>query len=144
MLDPNLDFKFLLTPNFFVPNTFLYPKCTWEWSLTLALAQLVNFCFISGSIISIVFILTALLYLVKNCWPRDSIPKDQTSCEPDNRYHQNLIDMDGLILPVGQPPTRTSRHAPPLPAPPSYNDSINLPAENTHQDFIPQFSYSNR
>jgi len=97
-----------------------------------------------GSIISIVFILTALLYLVKNCWPRDSIPKDQTSCEPDNRYHQNLIDMDGLIVPVGQPPTRTSRHAPPLPAPPYYNDSINLPAENTHQDLTPQFSYSNR
>ena len=72
------------------------------------------------------------------------MPKDQTSCELDNRYPQDLIDMDGLIVPVGRPPPRTSRRAPPLPAPPSYNDSVDLPAENAAQDFTPQYSYSNR
>ena len=52
--------------------------------------------------------------------------------------------MDGLIVPVGPAPPRTSRHAPPLPAPPSYDDSIDLPADSTAQDFTPQYSYSNR
>lgn len=70
--------------------------------------------------------------------------KTETSCELDNGYHQDLIDMDGLIVPVGRPPPRTSRRAPPLPAPPSYNDSLDLPAENTFQNFSPQYSYSNR
>ena len=52
--------------------------------------------------------------------------------------------MDGLIVPVGPAPPRTSRRAPPLPAPPSYNESIDLPAQSTGQEFTPEYSDSNR
>jgi len=97
-----------------------------------------------GSIFSLVFMAVVLFYIVKNCWPRGSIPKDRTSSELDRRYHHDLIDMDGLIVPVGRPPPRVPRCAPPPPAPPSYNDSIDLPDENSAQEFTPQYSYSNR
>ena len=36
-----LDPKFFSNQNFFRSRNFLDPRCTWEWSLTLALAQLV-------------------------------------------------------------------------------------------------------
>ena len=90
------------------------------------------------------FILVVLLYLVKKCWPKGIIQKDQTSCELDIRYHQDLIDMDGLIVPVGRPTPRTSHRPTLLPAPPSYSESFDLPAESTAQDITPQYSYSNR
>ena len=103
-----------------------------------------NAIFVSGSIFSILLMLILLVYLLKNCCPRNSIPKNQTTCELDNRYDHDLIDMDGLIVPVGPAPPRASRCASTLPAPPSYNDSINLPAESAAPDFTPQYSYSNR
>ena len=48
-LDPNflLELKLLWTQHFFGPKIFLGSKCTWEWSLTLALAQLVSLQFFS-------------------------------------------------------------------------------------------------
>jgi len=97
-----------------------------------------------GSLFSLVFMIIVLFYIVKNCWPKASIPKDQTSGELDGRYHHDLIDMDGLIVPVGRPPPRAPRRAPPLPAPPSYDDSIDHPEEVNTQGFTPQYSYSNR
>ena len=62
------------------------------------------------------FMAVVLFYVVKNCWPKGSIPKDRTSSELDRRYHHDLIDMDGLIVPVGRPPPRVppplQRHLP--------------------------------
>ena len=103
-----------------------------------------TFSLVLGSIFSLVFMAVVLFYIVKNCWPRGSIPKDRTSSELDRRYHHDLIDMDGLIVPVGRPPPRVPRCAPPPPAPPSYNDSIDLQDENSAQEITPQYSYSNR
>jgi len=97
-----------------------------------------------GTIFSLFFIAVVLFYLVKNCWPKGTILKDRTSSELDRRYHHDLIDMEGHIVPVGRPPPRVPRRAPPRPAPPSYNDSIDLPVDDNDQEFTPQFSYSNR
>ena len=81
---------------------------------------------------------------MKQYWQRGTIIKDRTTSELDRRYAHDLIDMGGHIVPVVRPPPRVTRCAPPRPAPPSYNDSIDLQEEDNDQGFIPQYSYSNR
>ena len=119
--------------NIFPPVDLFYPITYFTLQMT--------FIYVLGFIFSLKFMAVFVFCLVKNCWPKGSIPKDRTSSELDRRYHHDLIDMDGLIVPVGRPPPRVPRRAPPLPAPPSYNDSIDLPGENAAQGLTPQYSY---
>ena len=51
----------LFAQHFFGPKNFLDPKCTWEWSLTLALAQIV---FILDGVWGLLLIQTFLKNLV--------------------------------------------------------------------------------
>jgi len=102
-----------------------------------------------GSCVTVLLLCVLLFYFARNCWFRpgaESLPKDNSNLGRGSMEQQDLIHMDGLIVPVSRPRIHTRI------APPSYDDSVLNPTEqqafqqtftNT-MGFTPQYSYSNR
>lgn len=102
-----------------------------------------------GTCLSLGLVVLVLAYLSRGCWGRGgatAIPKEN-SVLGSPRDQEDLIHMDGLIVPVSRPRITGSRLAPP-----SYTDSVLNQSEqaafqenfSTTRGFTPQYSYTNR
>jgi len=97
-----------------------------------------------GTCLTLLLLCLLLFYIIKNwCFkPISSLPKDSSTLGRGPMEQQDLIQMDGLVVPVSRPRL----------APPSYNDSImNQSEQRAFQQnftntmgFTPQYSYTNR
>ena len=63
-----------------------------------------NFC--EGSCVTVLLLCILLFYFARNCWFRpgaESLPKDNSNLGRGSMEQQDLIHMDGLIVPVSRP-----------------------------------------